>query len=143
MGFDLNPFNPLIELGTKIIDKVIPDPEAKARANLELFKAQQEGSFRELEAQLQVSLAQVETNKIEAASESLFKSGWRPAVGWTCVSGLIYQLTFRPVFGWLGENLDQWTMPPALELETLLTLLFGMLGLGAYRTAEKKWGSTR
>lgn len=140
MGFDLNPFNPLIELGTKIIDKVIPDPEAKARANLELFKAQQAGEFKEVDAALQVALGQIETNKIEAASESLFKSGWRPAIGWTCCGGLTYQLLLRPIFGYIAMNALGWQAPPSLELDTLMTLLFGLLGLGAYRTAEKKWG---
>jgi len=31
--------------------------------------------------------AQTETNKIEAATQKLFISGWRPALGWVCVLG--------------------------------------------------------
>jgi hypothetical protein len=43
----------------------------------------------------------------------------------------------RPILGWLAMNLWKWDMPPGLEMDTLMTLLFGMLGLGAYRTAER------
>jgi hypothetical protein len=44
---------------------------------------------------------------------------------------------FRPIVGWVMSNWLHWTAPPSLEMETLLTLLFGMLGLGAYRTYER------
>lgn len=143
MSFDLNPFTPLIELGAKIIDKVIPDPEAKARAHLELFKAQQAGAFKELDAELALALGQIEVNKIEAASDSLFKGGWRPYVGWVCGGGLTYQFILRPVMGWVAENVAAWTPPPDLDMGTLLTLLLGLLGIGGYRTFEKVKGVTK
>lgn len=80
---------------------------------------------------------QVELDKIESASASFFKSGWRPATGWMCVAGLGYQLLFRPLAGWIMQQLLGWQMPPSLEVDTLMTLLFGLLGLGAYRTVER------
>lgn len=79
---------------------------------------------------------QVELNKLEAQSTSLFRSGWRPAVGWICVFALAYHMLFRPLVGWAAAFWG-WPFPPPLEIDTLLTLLFGLLGLGAYRTAEK------
>ena len=85
----------------------------------------------------QVQVAQNKVNEIEAANNNLFVSGWRPAAGWACVGGLVYQIMFRPIFGWIMQNLFQWSMPPSLEIETLMTLLFGMLGLGTFRTIEK------
>lgn len=130
----------LLEMGSRIIEKLIPDPQAKAQAQFELLKLQQAGEFKELELQLQRDLGQIEVNKVEAASDSLFKSGWRPAIGWICAGALLYQLIARPVFGWLALNLWGWSAPPSLELDTLLTLLFGLLGLGAYRTVEKVKG---
>ena len=84
-----------------------------------------------------IDLAQTEVNKVEAASSNWFVAGWRPAAGWVCVGGLAYQLMFRPIFGWIMKNALSWDMPPSLEIDTLMTLLFGMLGLGAYRTIEK------
>lgn len=82
--------------------------------------------------------AQSEVNKVEAASGSFFASGWRPFVGWTSGGGLFYQIILRPLLGWSAENLWHWAPPPSLEMETLLTLLFGMLGLSAMRSYDKR-----
>lgn len=131
------PLIPVLEIGARILDKVIPDPQAKAAAQLELMRLQQEGSLRELDADVQLAVGQLEVNKAEAASGSAFASGWRPSVGWICAAGLGYQMVARPILEWLTVNTWQGIPPPGLELDTLLTLLFGMLGLGALRTGEK------
>ena len=131
------PFVELFPLVGKLLDKVLPDPQQAADAKLKLMELAQNGQLEQLHADTALATGQIETNKIEAASESLFKSGWRPSVGWTCVSGLLYQVLFRPLLGWIAVNLWHWSEPPPLEMDTLMTLLFGMLGLGAYRTAEK------
>ncbi|POZ62301.1 3TM-type holin [Chromobacterium alticapitis] len=68
----------------------------------------------------------------DARSAGLFESGWRPYCGWVCGAGLSYQFLLRPVLN--GLALGQF---PPLEVDTLMTLLFGMLGLGVYRTIEK------
>lgn len=126
----------LLDAGLRIIDKVIPDPAAKSAAQLELLKLQQAGEFKALEADLQLALAQTEVNKIEAGTADPFKSGWRPAAGWTCVLGLLYQFLLQPLLAW-GSTIQGYAAPPVLELGDLYGLLFGMLGLGAYRSFEK------
>lgn len=123
----------------KVIDKLIPDPTAKAQAQLEVLKLQQSGEFKELEVQLAIAQQQTDVNKIEAGSDSLFKSGWRPAVGWVCVIGLLYTYLLQPLLAWLSSAY-QWQAPPTLELGDLIVLLGGMLGLGTLRTAEKMKG---
>ena len=128
---------PLLELAKELFDKFVPDPEKKAALQLEILKMEQAGRFKELEVELAQITGQLKVNEVEAGNASVFVSGWRPFIGWTCGFGLSYQLLARPVFGWIMQNLSKWDMPPALEMETLLTLLFGMLGLGAYRTVEK------
>ena len=134
---------PLIEIGARLLDKVIPDPAAKAAAQLELIRLQQAGELAAMDADVRLALGQLEVNKAEAESPDLFRGGWRPAVGWTCAAGLFYQLLARPVIGWSALNLWGWSVPPALEMDTLMTLLFGLLGLGAYRTVEKVKGAAR
>jgi hypothetical protein len=120
----------------KIIDKLIPDPAAKAQAQLDILKMQQAGEFKELEAQLQMALAQVEVNKIEAAAPDLFTRGWRPAVGWICALGLASTFLVRPyVIAFTSVQI------PELDMGTLLTLLCGLLGLGTLRTVEKVKGT--
>lgn len=132
----------------KILDKVIPDPAEKAKAQLEVLKLEQEGAFKELDAQLARDLQQIELNKVEASDTSLFKSGWRPFIGWTCGGGLAYQFLLSPIYSYtvqlvayfMDKDMANYPLPPTLDLETLLTLLFGMLGLGAYRTYERVQG---
>ena len=122
---------PLVDLVGKISDKVWPDPAKKIEAQTALLQMQQSGELAMLEKLGQSDSDQVEVNKIEAASDSSFKSGWRPALGWVCVAGFSYQLLARPFL--LGAGYDF----PALDMETLSALTFGMLGLGAMRTVEK------
>ena len=129
----------LLDAGLKILDKVLPDPGQKAQAQLELLKLQQAGEFRQMEADLQLALAQTEVNKVEAASADPFKSGWRPAAGWVCVLGLLYQFLLQPLLAW-GSTIQGFAAPPVLQLGDLYGLLFGMLGLGAYRSVERVKG---
>ena len=44
------PLTALLDVGMKVLDKFIPDPEAKAKAQAELLKMQQEGRLAELNA---------------------------------------------------------------------------------------------
>lgn len=119
-----------------VIDKIWPDKNEAEKAKLKLFELQQSGELAQLAALQKSDEGQNEVNKIEAQSDSLFKSGWRPAVGWVCVIGLVYTFFAQPLLAWASVNFN-WETPPNLELEQLLTLLFGMLGLGYYRTREK------
>jgi hypothetical protein len=96
--------------------------------------AEIEARLMEMEAQAMNS--QVELNKIEAASPSLFKSGWRPAAGWLCVTGLAWSTFIYPIWIWIA-NLYTKILPPALNVEVLISLLIAMLGLGGFRTYEK------
>lgn len=133
--------NPLVlggifETVSNLIDDLHTSDKEKMDGQLEVGKLALENK----KVDTSIQLAQIDVNKEEAKSASWFTSGWRPAVGWTCVGGLAYQLMFRPILGWVAQNLLGWTLPPNLELETLMTLLFGMLGLGAYRSVEKVKG---
>ena len=87
---------------------------------------------------------QAEINKVEAASASLFVSGWRPAVGWCGVAAMAYQFVIYPflVWGWSGIQAAGWISigllpPPMLDTDALWVILTGILGLGTARTVEK------
>ena len=130
-------FLPLI---TSVLDKVLPDATAAADAKLKALELAQRGELAVLDADTRLALAQIEVNKVEAATD-LFRGGWRPAVGWVCVMGLGYQLVLRPLLPWFvrvsgGEVPDL----PSIDTETLMVLLTGMLGLGGLRTFEKVKG---
>jgi len=129
----------LIPLLGTVFDKILPDPQAAAEAKLKVLELSQRNELAELDADLKLALAQIDVNKTEAGSASLFKSGWRPAVGWVCVFGLSYSFIVQPMLAWIS-GIVAIPVPPTLDLSTLLTMLSGLLGLGGFRTAEKMKG---
>jgi hypothetical protein len=127
----------LIPLLGTIIDKAVPDPQAAADAKLRALEMAQKGELAVLDADLRLALGQLEVNKAEATTD-MFRGGWRPAVGWTCVAGLAYNFVVQPLLPWTVAVFGG-TVPPLPEIdnETLLVLLTGMLGLGGLRTFER------
>jgi hypothetical protein len=123
----LDPVSALLDIGGKVIDRVWPDPAQAASAKLELMKLQQSGELAQIAGQLEI-------NKIEAANPNLFVSGWRPFIGWICGTGLAYQFLVYPILIAFIPKVQQ------LDMGTLITLLTGLLGLGAMRTVEKMNG---
>ena len=77
---------------------------------------------------------QTKINEIEAGHRTLFVAGWRPFIGWVCGVALAYNFVIRDLFIWITKTTDA---PPALQMEHLMTVLLGMLGLGGLRTFEK------
>lgn len=138
----LDPLTAILDVGGKIIDKIFPDPTKAGEAKLEMFRLAQQGELETLKADVAVATGQIEINKAEAQSGSLFVAGWRPAVGWTCVAGLIYTFIAWPIFRWYAD-VQHIAVPPELDLSTLITLLGGLLGLGGFRTYEKIKGVSR
>lgn len=88
---------------------------------------------KELDPQRLIEL-QSQINKVEAQHRSVFVSGWRPFTGWICAVALLYNFVIRDLAIW-AFGIEQ--VPPALQMEHLMTVLFGMLGIGGMRTFEK------
>lgn len=124
----------------KILEKLIPDPAARAAAQLELLKLQQAGEFKELDTDLARITAQTDTNKAEAASASLFVAGWRPAMGWCCVLIFAANYVGVPLLAWVAA-IRGWPAPARLDMGEVLPVLLGMLGLGTLRTVDKIKGT--
>lgn len=121
----------VLDIGSKLIDRLIPDPMQKAQAQLDLVKLQQSGELAEMTAQTDI-------NKVEAGSSSFFVAGWRPYIGWVCGVALTYQYIARP---FLVAFLPAYQFP-GLD-ENLWQLMMGMLGLGGLRSFEKFKGITK
>tara|TARA_R100001440_G_scaffold818_11_gene2729 strand:+ start:15795 stop:16190 length:396 start_codon:yes stop_codon:yes gene_type:complete len=122
---------------TGLLDKFVEDKDQKAKLAHDL------ATMADKHAQ-QIALAQIEVNKAEAASGSLFKGGWRPAVGWVCAVAFAYHFIVKDliIFGasFAGAELPEL---PEFDMGTLLTVLGGMLGIGGLRTYEKQKGITK
>jgi hypothetical protein len=126
----LDPVSALLDIGGKVIDRLWPDPLQAAQAKLELIKLQQSGELAAMTGQLDI-------NRAEAASGSVFVSGWRPFIGWVCGAACAWN--------WLGLKVTliaasylghQLALAPA-DLGEMMPVLMGMLGIGGLRTIEK------
>ena len=120
--------NTLVGPVTGLLDKVIEDKDQKAKLAHEI------ATMSDTHAQ-QALLAQLEINKAEAASGSLFKGGWRPFIGWTSGIAFAYHFVLQPLLVFVltasGADLPEL---PEFDMSTLLTVLGGMLGIGSLRT---------
>jgi hypothetical protein len=127
----------LIPAITGILDKILPDPQAAAAAKIQVMELVQRGEMAQLDADLRLALAQSATNTEEAKTDT-FRGGWRPACGWVCAAGLLYTFLLQPLLPWF-VSISGHTVPPLPDIDsaTLMSLLFGMLGLGGLRTFER------
>ena len=89
----------------------------------------------------QLDLAQIEVNKVEAASASMFVAGWRPAIGWVCAAAFAYTLILQPFMVFLCAAYGN-TLPelPNVDGDLLGWAMGGMLGLGGLRSFDKMKG---
>lgn len=111
---------PIAALASKILD-MFPNAQQRGEA---LNKLQDFAAA--------VASKQSDINIAEAANGNWFVAGWRPACGWVCVGGLVYNTVAAPAFH-LGVG----------DTGTLIAILTGMLGLGVMRSAEKISASKR
>lgn len=135
--------NPLLlplvtEAAKGLIAKIWPDPAKQAEAQARLVELQQRGDLAELDARLQLQLAQIRVNERDAAGSAMQRN-WRPFIGWVGGVALAYQFLVHPLLAWLSVN-QGWQSPPLLASELMFTLVTQLLGLGALRTAEKLKG---
>jgi hypothetical protein len=121
----------MVQAGIGILDKVIPDADARRRA-------QEAWQIKVLEIAAAESQQQSQVNLEEAKHSSVFVSGWRPAVGWICALSFAWVCVGQPLFSWVYVLITKQPAPViALPTELLMTTLLGMLGLGTLRTLEK------
>ena len=117
---------------SNILDKFIADKDLKAKLQ------------HELKTELhRANLAQIEVNKMEAQSRHWFVASWRPCVGWICAVSLGYPFIISPItifaLSVSGLSYDI----PEFDMNSLMTILLGMLGLGGLRSYEKKNNLTK
>ena len=129
--------NSLIGPATQILDKFVEDKDQKAKLAHELATMADRLAHEQ-------QLAQIAVNKEEAASGSLFKGGWRPFVGWVCGVAFCYHFILQPLVIFIvaiaGVDIPDL---PNFQMNTLLTVLGGLLGIGGLRTYEKQKGLTK
>ena len=117
----------------KIADDLTTSDKERMDAELDAYKAESERMG-----------GQVEINKIEAASGSLFVSGGRPFVVWVCAFALAYAAVIEPIARFVATVGFAYSGPfPVIDTDLTMQVLLGLLGLGAYRSVEKIKGVAR
>lgn len=134
------PFLDIASVAMKVIDRFVPDPKAKAAAEAAVREMDNERLMQALGMEADMAKGQMEINKIEAASESLFVAGWRPFCGWSCGVAMAYHFMLQPLLAFVIANAGYNVVLPAFDMDTLLTVLLGILGLGGLRSIEKVKG---
>lgn len=90
------------------------------------------------------AMGQIEINKAEAQHRSMFVAGWRPFLGWGLSFAMLWHFVLAPVtifsFAYAGMPAPDL---PVFDMDSLMTVLLGMLGLGGLRTVEKIKGKTK
>lgn len=129
----------LLEVGGKLIDKLIPDPEAKAKAQLDLLSLQQNGDLKELETRMSVIIA-------EASSADPWTSRARPSFLYVFYFVILSLTVVAPVIGvFHPEGMELFFNNvgkgfAALPEELWWTFSAGYLGYAGARTFEKRKG---
>lgn len=121
-----------ISAGLKVLDKFIPDPEAKAKAEVELRAGL-----------LAWDKGQMEINKAEAQHRSIFVAGWRPWIGWVAGVSLTLTYVLFPLIQFGFHMYGMRVEVPDVGAAEMMPLIMGMLGFGGLRTFEKMKGLTK
>jgi hypothetical protein len=124
-----------------LMDKLFPDPAAAANAKLQIMQMAQTGELAQLDADTKMALGQQEINKVEAASSSLFVAGPRPFIMWVCGFAFAFKFIGGPFLVIILAAFGKTVVLPEMDFSEMSTLLFALLGLGAYRTVEKIKGA--
>jgi len=126
----MDPVSAVAGLAETLISRIWPDPAARASAEAQLVKAQMDAAIAGVQQQIDI-------NKIEAASSSVFVAGWRPGIGWICGAAFGLHFVVLPVLNWLAVLFGHEPIVIPFDMTTLSTVLMGMLGLGTMRSVEK------
>lgn len=122
---------------TGLLDKFIEDKDQKAKLAHEIATMAEKQMH-------EANMGQIEINKEEAKHRSIFVAGWRPFLGWCLSFAMAWHFVLAPVTmficSYAGIAIPEL---PTFDMDSLMTVLLGMLGLGGLRTVEKVKGLTK
>jgi len=120
---DITGLGAVSELANTIVGKIWPDKS--------------EAEKQQLAAAVVVVQGQLDINKEEAKSPSIFVSGARPFIMWVCGFGCMWNWLLLPIAKVVLVLLGITVPVSPADLSEMMPLLLGMLGLGGFRTLEK------
>lgn len=140
MSFD--PLSAAFDLGKTAIEKIWPDPTKRAMEMRLLEELRQSGDIAQLNAHVQIILAQLDINKAEAQHPSLFVAGSRPFIIWAGGFSLAWTGIIHPLLTWVWAFSEMaGDPPPVIEAAALTAIVSGLLGVGGMRSYDKSKGT--
>lgn len=108
------PFTAILDIGSKLIDKLIPDPEQKAKAQIELLQMQQNGELAQINADIAEQQELTKRQQSDMASDSWLSKNIRPMTLIAILAGY-FVFALMSAFGMdtntkYVELLGQWGM---------------------------------
>ena len=144
-----NPLGDLVSFGRDLIDRLLPDKTAqasqRAEAEAHVIDLAQKRFDTVVQAASSSDAAQSEVDKVEAASPSFWKSGWRPGIGWVGAAALfMYYVPYCAAATgmWMYQCFKTHTLVPRpdLNISDLIALVTILLGASTQRTIERLQG---
>jgi len=135
----LDPATALFEMGKLAIDRLFPNKVKRAEEMRKLMELKQAGNMAELDAHVQLMVAQINVNLEQAKHKSLFVAGARPFIIWVGGFSLAWSGLIHPLLTWIWAfNGIEGTPPPLIESGVLGSVLMGLLGVAGMRSFDKK-----
>lgn len=134
MGFPI--IGDLIDNIGKVVGKAIPDADKRMEVNLAIQQLADQAEARLSNERI----AQIEVNREQAKSQSLFVAGARPAAMWVGTFGMACSAIVIPIASWVARVAGYTGDFPVLDNTLILYILGGTLGLSGMRTYEKLKG---
>lgn len=139
---DVTGLGSVFELGKSVIERIWPDANKRAEEMRKLEELRQGGDLKKLELHVELLLAQIKTNQIEAQSKSVFVAGWRPFIGWAGGFSMVWAGIIHPLLTWVWAFAEMTgDAPPLVEGGALGAIVTGMLGIGSMRSFDKMKGT--
>lgn len=140
----IDPLSAIFDLGKSAIERIWPDPVQRAAEMRKLEELRQNGNLAELNAHVQLMLAQIKVNEVSAQHKSLFVSGARPAAIWAGVFSMSWAGIVHPLLTWVWAFADfPGNPPPLIESGALASIVTGLLGVGSMRSYDKMKGVSK
>ena len=147
--FDISGVGAIVKTIGDVFDDLNLSEEEALKYKLEMKKVEANLAMAAMDSDIRRIESINRINALEAQHNSVFVAGWRPFLGWTCGLGFAYKFLLYPFILW-GFTIAQGNgylvgiePPPAPDLQEVLVLLGGLLGLGGFRTWEKIKGVAR
>lgn len=136
-GLDITGLGAVATAVSDIVDKFFPSADDKVKAELAV-------QLQVLAQQAAQDAAQAQIDNTEAASGNWYDSAWRPTCAWVCVAAFAWAYVLQPLFVFIIAEFGRAPVAmPALDLNVMLPVLFGLLGLGTMRSFDKVKGTSK